>query len=296
MSKKNKQLISEISAIITNALSEDIGAGDITSQGLFDEKILAVAHIISKERMCIVCGVLVLREIFNQVDTDLKVVMKIKDGDEITKGTLICSITGKAASILKAERVALNFLGRLSGIATKTHALMKKVKKYKTELLDTRKTTPGLRILEKYAVRIGGGVNHRFGLFDQVLIKDTHIDIIKSLYGICDVERIVEQAKRYVKSKKIVVVEVADLEQLKSALRAKPDRVLLDNMSQAIMKKAVKIRNEINPRVKLEASGNISEKNIAVVALSGVDYISLGMLTHSVENVDFTLKIKTLVI
>jgi nicotinate-nucleotide pyrophosphorylase (carboxylating) len=192
---------------------------------------------------------------------------------------------------LRAERTALNFLGRLSGIATKTRLVVEKVGGSQVKILDTRKTTPGLRELEKYAVRVGGGYNHRFGLYDQVLIKDNHIKICRDAASDCDVGSLVARAKKQVSSRTLVEIEVKNLNELVSALKAGPQSIMLDNMPIAQMRKAVMLRDVHNKEVKLEASGNITEANIAGVARCGVDFISLGALTHSVICADFSLNV-----
>ncbi|RKY35388.1 MAG: carboxylating nicotinate-nucleotide diphosphorylase, partial [Candidatus Omnitrophota bacterium] len=231
----------------------------------------------------------VLKETFKQLDKNIKITTRAKDGDYIAQKGIVCTISGNAQAILKGERTALNFLGRLSGIATTTHKFVKKVSAYKVKILDTRKTTPGLRTLEKYAVRMGGGYNHRFGLFDQVLIKDNHIKILKLGSKNCAISRVVKIAKQAFQNDKTVEVEIKNLKELKSALKVFPDIIMLDNMNYSQIKKAVRLRDDLNPQVKLEASGNINLKNINQFAMCGVDFISLGALTHSANNIDFSL-------
>jgi len=289
-SKKNKKFKTEISRLITEALSEDIQDGDVTTESLIPAQRRIIAKIICKQDNVVLCGMGVLSEVFRAIDPKIKLRQKKKDGEKINKMSAACIIEGPARGILKGERTALNFLGRLSGIASLTSQLVKMVKKTGVKILDTRKTTPGMRILEKYAVRTGGGYNHRFGLFDQVLIKDNHLKIL-SLDNLKDFGIIIERARKRTKGKKIIEVEVKNLTELKSALKTKVDIILLDNMQPAMMRKAVRLKNSLNSKVKLEASGNIDYLNILNVARSGVDLISLGVLTHSVKCADFSLKV-----
>jgi nicotinate-nucleotide pyrophosphorylase (carboxylating) len=286
-----KQVISDVSLIISNALAEDIQSGDITCRSVFKGNPDITAKIFSKQSNIVICGLNVLKEVFSQIDSKIKISFKVKEGSFLKSKRLICVLSGPAKSILKAERTALNFLGRLSGIATKTHKITQKIRKYKAKVLDTRKTTPGLRLLEKYAVSIGGGINHRFGLFDQVLIKDNHIQIIKNhsqFNSLCDM---IKSVRSQVPLGTKIEIEVDNLEQFKDVIRANPDIVMLDNMNCKKMKQAVAIRNQANKNIKLEASGNISEKNIEKIAACGVDLISIGGLTHSIECVDYSLKL-----
>lgn len=275
--------IVEIQDIIKNALTEDIGSGDITSNSIVPENETAKAVFLAKEP-CIVCGIQVAAMVFKIIDPDIIFKTQAKDSDAIKKGKVIASVSGKARSILAGERVALNFLSHLSGIATKTHAFAALVKPYKTKILDTRKTTPGLRLLEKYAVRMGGGYNHRFGLDEMMLIKDNHIRIAAGL------DKIKALPANYKTE-----IEVKDLEEFKLALRLKPDIVMLDNMNYKEMRKTVKLRNSLscqktNPLPKLEASGGVSLKNVKKIASTGIDMISIGSLTHSVEAIDISLE------
>ena len=290
--KKNLQVISDVSIIVSNALAEDIGNGDITCEYVLNKDIKIKAVITSKDKNVVVCGLDVIKEAFRLVDRSLKVIAHVKEGTLLKSKTKICSVSGSAVSILKAERTALNFLGRLSGIATQTRMLADKLKKSKTQILDTRKTTPGIRILEKYAVKTGGGSNHRSGLYDQVLIKDNHLRILKKIssgLSLCD---IIKRTRLKAPSETIIEIEVINNRELKDALMGEPDIVMLDNMNLASMKKAVALRDKVNSAIKLEASGNITEKNIKSVASCGVDFISMGALTHSVKCVDFSLNMK----
>jgi len=290
--KKNKKTTPEVSLLIASALTEDIGDGDITSLALIKKNLSINAEIVCKQGGIVICGLGIVREVFRQLDKRIKVLNFVRDGDIIKKPLSICRITGPAQAILNGERTALNFLGRLSGIATKTKNLADKCKPYKVKILDTRKTTPCWRMLEKYAVRMGGGYNHRLGLFDQVLIKDNHIMIMRGCLNRLTITKIIKQAKEKTHGKKVIEVEVKNIQELKQALKAGPDIIMLDNFGLSGIRKAVTIRNVFNPGIKLEASGNINEQNIVKIAKCGVDFISLGMLTHSVDNADFSLNVK----
>ncbi len=292
LNKNNQAVLSDVSMMVSNALAEDIGSGDITWEYALNKKAKIKAVIFAKDKNVVICGLDVIKEVFRQVDRRTKVTVHIKEGTQLRSKTAICTIRGQAESILKAERTALNFLGRLTGIATQTRMLADKTRKYKARILDTRKTTPGLRVLEKYAVKTGGGTNHRSGLFDQVLIKDNHLSIIKkfsSSVSLCD---IIKNTRKNAPGKTIIEIEVCSLQELKDALRGGPDIIMLDNMNIGQMKKAVFLRDKVNKKIKLEASGNITEKNIRAVAKCGVDFISMGILTHSVKCADFSLKVE----
>ncbi len=290
--KKINQGVLDISMIISNALAEDIGFGDITCSAVIEHEPVMQADIFAKEKNIIVCGLEIVKEVFNQIDKKIKVKFNIAEGSCAGFKKSICTISGPASSILKGERTALNFLGRLSGIATKTRKISEKIKKYKAVVLDTRKTTPGLRVLEKYAILTGGGQNHRFGLFDQVLIKDNHIQIMRNVSGYANLCDMINKVRKKTEKGIKLEIEVTSLAQLKDAIQGKPDIIMLDNMSIKQMKQAVDLRNKTNKQIKLEASGNVTEKTIAKIATCGVDFISMGALTHSVECADFSLKSK----
>lgn len=263
--------------IVRTALEEDIGPGDITTDAVIGADISAVAELRAKED-CVICGLDVAGEVFLVLDDKMKFRRLAKDGDEVKSGHVLAEITGNARALLTGERTALNFLQRLSGIATKTHELSEKIKKHGVKLLDTRKTTPGLRELEKYAVRTGGGQNHRFGLFDGVLVKDNHI----RLTGI---SKAVKDAKG---TGKKVEVEAGSLEDVKEAVEAGADIIMLDNMSLEEMRDAVKL---IGKKAVIEVSGSVDEGNIEEIAKLDVDWISMGKLTHSVKAVDIGMYI-----
>jgi len=247
------------------------------------------AEIICKEN-AVLCGLDVVKEVFRACDKNIKFSSLVKDGVLVKSNTVVAKIKGRASSVLKAERTALNFLGRLCGISTETKKYANKIKQYKAKIIDTRKTTPVLRILEKYAVSCGGGINHRMGLYDMVLIKDNHKKIIDSNENIIDY--ILKAKSRYGSSKKIEV-EVENLIEFKNVLKAIPDIIMLDNMSLREIKLAVNLNSleSKKTRPKIEASGNISLKNVREIAKTGVDLISVGRIIHSVSSIDFSLEI-----
>ena len=292
LNKNDQALISDVSIIVSNALAEDIGNGDITYEYALNKKTKIKAVISAKDKNVVICGLGVIKEVFRQVDRKTKMIVHVKEGSLIRSKTAICTVMGQAQSILKAERTALNFLGRLSGIATQTRLLYGKIRTYRTRILDTRKTTPGIRVLEKYAVKTGGGNNHRSGLYDQVLIKDNHLRILRKIsarLSLCD---IIKRTRINAPRQTIIEIEVSSIQELQDALMGEPDIIMLDNMNVAKMSKAVTFRDKVNKNVKLEASGNISGKNIISVAKCGVDFISMGTLTHSVICADFSLNVK----
>ncbi len=267
----------EVEDIIRKALREDIGKKDITTTAIIPKDKYAKAILLAKEN-CVICGLGIAREVFKIHDKKIKFNSQVPDGQKIKKGKIIAYISGRAQSILTAERVALNFLSLLSGIATKTRAYVDKVKPYKVKILDTRKTIPGLRELEKYAVRIGGGSNHRMRLDEMVLIKDNHIRVTESYR---ELPRVTGSYK--------VEIEVKNLKEFKEVLKLKPDIIMLDNMKVEDIRKAVLLRKIAVS--KIEVSGNVNLNNIRKIAKIGVDMISVGALTHSVQAVDISLEI-----
>ena len=270
-----------INDIIKLSLEEDLGHGDITTEYLELENTYSTAFIIAKQDG-VIAGIEIAINVFQMVDSDLKTIIYKKDGDWVIKSDHIMKIEGKTSSILKAERVALNFLQRLSGIATQTRNYVNKLDGLNTKLLDTGKTTPLLRKLEKYAVTIGGGFNHRFGLYDMIMLKENHIRAAKGISSAV--------AKIKVKNTSYKIeVEVTNLEELKEAVDAGADRALLDNMSIDDMKRAVE---SYKKNIELEASGNITIENIKEIAETGVHYISSGSLTHSYKSMDISLLFK----
>lgn len=266
--------------MVEAALAEDIGTGDITTRAVVRPGARGEAVIIAKEPL-VVAGLFVAEAAFKKLDGKTVFRPMFKDGDRVRKGAVIAEVSGGLRVLLTGERVALNFLQRLSGIATRTSEFAGKLKG-KARLLDTRKTTPCLRLLERYAVRAGGGVNHRFGLFDAVLIKDNHIKAAGS------VANAVAAARKAVGRLVTIEVEVTDLAETRQAVDAGADIIMLDNMDTAMIRRALKV---IGGRVPVEASGNIGLHNIGAVAATGVDYISSGAITHSAAAVDISMEI-----
>lgn len=266
------------------ALREDVGEGDHTSLSSLPIDKVGEAKLLVKEDG-VIAGVKVAKYIFSIVDPDLRIELLISDGSAVSVGDIVLTVKGRIHSILKAERIVLNVMQRMAAIATKTAKYVKALEGTNTQVLDTRKTTPLLRFLEKNAVVIGGGVNHRFGLYDMILIKDNHVDYAGGL------ENAVRNALEYKKSKNIdipVEVEVRDFDELSALLRCEGvDRVMFDNFSPADVAKAVQL---VNGKMITEASGGITLDTIRSYALAGVDYVSVGALTHSVHNMDLSLK------
>lgn len=265
---------------ICRAIEEDIGFGDITSSLLIPKESKSKAVIIAKEDF-IIAGIPFAKKVFSLIDDSVEFNPILNDGVKVKKDDIIAEIYGKTHSILSGERVSLNILQRLSGIATLTNKFVERVSGTKAKIVDTRKTTPCLRFMEKYAVRIGGGENHRFGLFDGILIKDNHIKVVGSI------TKAVEYAKKNHYLSKIEI-EVQNLSELLEAIAAGADIVMLDNMSIDEMKEAVKISNG---KIMLEASGGVTLENVKKIAETGVDFISVGAITHSFKASDISLKI-----
>jgi nicotinate-nucleotide pyrophosphorylase (carboxylating) len=276
-----------ISTIIDTALEEDIGQGDITSQALLPADLAGKASITIKENG-ILAGIDIARRVFNRIDPSLDIEILIEDGTSVKSGDIAAVISGSVISILKAERVALNFLQRLSGIASLTAKFVVQTSGTPARIYDTRKTTPGLRQLEKYAVRTGGGQNHRFNLGDAVLIKDNHIAALRAMS--MSLREIIEKACENTPEGIIIEVEVTRQAEAREALKAGADIIMLDNMSLDEMRKVV---DTVAGQVKLEASGNITLKNVREVAKTGVDMISVGALTHSYQALDISLEIES---
>ncbi|QGQ99921.1 carboxylating nicotinate-nucleotide diphosphorylase [Paenibacillus psychroresistens] len=263
-------------------LEEDIGNGDITSLTTIpsDQQSKAIIHV---KESGILAGLPVAEAVFGVVDPGLKFTAKVQEGSFVEKGTIIAEVQGNTRSILLGERLALNLMQRLSGIATRTHQYVDAIKDYKVRLVDTRKTTPGHRLLEKYAVRVGGGHNHRFGLYDAVMIKDNHI---KGSGGIAIA---IEAARNSIPHTMKIEIEVESFEQLHEALNAGPDIIMLDNMLPEDMRQAVDIIKNKAPHILVEASGTVTLETIQAIAASGVDIISVGRLTYSVHALDISL-------
>ncbi len=271
--------------LIAQALAEDIGSGDVTSEYFVAPELQALARIIARER-CVVAGAETAAEVFRRVDAQLQVEIKRPDGSSLMGGETILEVRGAARSILTGERVALNFLQRLSGIATLTHQFVEGVGKARAKILDTRKTTPGLRALEKAAVVAGGGQNHRFGLYDMVLVKDNHL---LATTGTAKMAEAIERVRRERPDVR-VEVEADRLDQVRAFLEMKGvDVILLDNMSPSEMREAVALGKKRG--VKFEASGGVSLQKVRQIAGTGVDYISVGALTHSARAIDLSLEL-----
>ncbi|MBM6744980.1 carboxylating nicotinate-nucleotide diphosphorylase [Drancourtella massiliensis] len=266
--------------LIMQALEEDITSEDITTNAVMRERREGEVELICKEDG-IIAGLWVFERVFTLLDPSTRVTLFVKDGDEVKKGQKMGVVTGDIRVLLSGERTALNYLQRMSGIATYTRSVAKLLEGTKTKLLDTRKTTPNMRIFEKYAVRTGGGYNHRYNLSDGVLLKDNHIGAAGS------VKKAVEMAREYAPFVRKIEVETETLEMVKEAVEAGADIIMLDNMSLEMMKEAV---DYIDGRASTECSGNVTKENAAQLAAAGVDYISSGALTHSAPILDISLK------
>ncbi|MCX8052840.1 MAG: carboxylating nicotinate-nucleotide diphosphorylase [Armatimonadetes bacterium] len=269
-----------VERIVKNALAEDIGSGDITTALTVPAIARVDATIVSRSEG-ILAGVDVARAAFAIVDSRIMFEAVLEDGSHLEPGSLIANVQGGAAGILTGERVALNFLQRMCGIATLTAKYVERVSHTKAKIVDTRKTTPGLRVLEKYAVAVGGGQNHRFGLYDGILIKDNHVASVGSVRAAINAAR--ENAPHTLR----IEVEVDSLDQLAEAIECEADAVLLDNFSPETLRKAVEMAAG---RVILEASGGVNLENVAEIAETGVDLISVGALTHSAPALDISLE------
>lgn len=268
--------------LIKRSLEEDIGYGDITTMSVVPAEQISEGLFIVKTAG-VIAGLDVAGAVFRHLDPEAVFTNLIKDGDAVPGGTIIASVQGRSRALLSGERTALNFLQRLSGIASLSRQLTEIIKDSPAELLDTRKTTPGLRVLEKYAVAVGGARNHRFGLYDGVMIKDNHI------IAAGGIKKAVSMVRASVPHTLKIEVEVEDLEQLQEALEAGADIIMLDNMAPAVMKEAVSI---VQGRALLEASGGIKAANLNEVARTGVDFISMGALTHSAVSLDISFDIQ----
>ena len=269
-----------VTQLIAMALNEDVGTGDITTETTIPEDKKAYGKFIAKEDM-IICGLGVAEKVFKTVDESIEFKANVKDGDFVRKTDIIATVSGNARSVLTGERTALNLLQRMTGIATRTNDAVKAVEGTNALIADTRKTTPALRVLEKYAVRMGGGTNHRFNLSDGILIKDNHIAVSGGI------KNAVANARKNAPHTLKIEVEVETKEQLLEAIDAKADIIMLDNLTNDEMAECVKI---IDGRALVEASGNMGEKDLLSVAKTGVDIISIGALTHTVKAADISLK------
>jgi len=280
----SKQFSKEIDLIIANAIREDVGEGDHSSLACIPQNAAGSAHLLVKDNG-IIAGVAFAKQVFEFVDPSLVVDVKIKDGSQVKHGDVCFIVSGSSQSILKAERLVLNAMQRMSAIATKTGEFVKLLEGFSTKILDTRKTTPGIRALEKWAVTIGGGENHRFALYDMIMLKDNHIDFCGG------VVTAIETTKQYLKNNNLalkIIVEARDFDEIKQILSTTGVyRILIDNFNFEDTKKAVAL---IGDRCLTESSGGITLETIAAYAACGVDYISSGALTHSVHNMDLSLK------
>lgn len=265
---------------ILNALREDITSEDVTTNAVMREATWGKADLICKQDG-VVCGLDVFKRVFELLDETSVFETLLNDGDEVKKGQLMGTIYGDIRVLLSGERTALNYLQRMSGIATLTHEMVAELKGYKTKLLDTRKTTPNMRPFEKHAVKVGGGTNHRYNLSDGILIKDNHIGAAGSI------TKAVEMAKEYAPFVRKIEVEVETLDQLKEALEAGADIIMLDNMDNDTMKKAVEL---VAGKAQTECSGNVTKARLKEIAEIGVDFVSCGALTHSAPIMDISLK------
>lgn len=274
----------KIEKVIKRAIDEDIGCGDITTDNIIDEDEVGKGVIVTKEE-AVVAGLEVVKKVFQEIDPEINFDVKKSDGHRVKKDDVLAVVTGDIRSILKAERLALNFLQRMSGIATKTRRYVDEIEGYDARIVDTRKTTPTLRVFEKMAVRIGGGHNHRMGLYDAVLIKDNHIE---SAGGISEA---VESVKGKIPHTTKIEVEVESIDDVKEALNSGIDVIMLDNMDLEEMKRSVNLIRDKSD-VLIEASGGITLKNVQEVAKTGVDLISVGALTHHIESIDMSLDLR----
>lgn len=283
---KKNEFQHEIDAFISAAIKEDVGEGDHTSLACVPGDVDSEAYLLIKESG-ILAGVDLALEIFQHVDPELEVNVFLNDGTSIKKNNIAFEVRGNARSILKAERLALNCMQRMSGIASKTRRFVELVNAYDCQILDTRKTTPGFRVMEKWAVRIGGGVNHRFGLYDMIMIKDNHIDYSGGIENA--INKTVDYLKDVKKDLKIEI-EARNLEEMREILRVgKVHRIMLDNFSYDDLRTAVK---EIGDKYETEASGGITEESVVQYADCGVNFISVGALTHQIKSLDISLKAK----
>ena len=278
---------SQIEEIVDGALAEDLSMGDVTTEALITSDQQGIGFIMAKEGG-ILAGIGVAEQVFHRVDPELKLEVLVEDAARVKSGTKVAKVSGRITSILKSERVALNFLQHLSGIASDTSRYVERVEGLPVCIMDTRKTTPGLRLLEKYAVMVGGGKNHRMNLGDGILIKDNHLETLRS-QGL-NIKEIVAKVKQNAPHRLPVEIEVRTVSEALEAAEAEVDIIMLDNMNLEDMRKAVE---SIHGRALIEASGGITLDNVRAVAETGVDYISIGALTHSARVLDIHLRLET---
>jgi nicotinate-nucleotide pyrophosphorylase (carboxylating) len=275
----------QIEGIIDRALTEDLGKGDVTTDALISSDQQGIGFIVAKQEG-ILAGTGVTKQVFHRVDPELKVEILLEDGARVKSGTKVARVSGSIAGILKAERVALNLLQRLSGIASETNRYVDKVEGLPVRIMDTRKTTPGLRLLEKHAVKVGGGKNHRMNLGEGILIKDNHLATLRS-QGL-NIREIVAKARQNAPRRLLVEIEVRAVSEALEAAEAGADIIMLDNMNLEDMRKAIQF---VHGRALIEASGGITLDNVRAVAETGVNYISIGALTHSTRALDINLEL-----
>ncbi|MFZ4796496.1 MAG: carboxylating nicotinate-nucleotide diphosphorylase [Bacteroidia bacterium] len=282
---ENLLLLPDVQALIEIALREDIGSGDHSSLACISQTKIGNAYCVAKDNG-VICGLDLAQFIFHKIDNTLVFKTNFKDGDVIKIGDIVFTVEGKSISILTAERLVLNFCQRLSGVATQSRNISDLIKDFKTKVLDTRKTTPGMRLFEKYAVKIGGSFNHRIGLYDMIMLKDNHIDFAGGI------KQAIEQTHAYLKTNQLdlkIEIETRSLEEVKQVLAiGGVNRIMLDNFSPDLIKQAVDL---INGAYETEASGGITINTITDFAKAGVDFISIGALTHSAKSIDLSLKV-----
>jgi len=291
----------KVETLLRLAIQEDIGTGDITTQHLFPDDFIVEGEFIAKEQ-AVIAGLAVVEFFFSKIGENILFKNQVQDGSMVEKGEPFAAIRGSAKALLSGERIALNFLQRLSGIATLTSRFVEQIKPLQTHIMDTRKTIPGWRYLEKYAVTMGGGVNHRMGLYDQVLIKDNHLDIVKRRLSPDDcsytgaIEKTITTLRKTVRQDVLIEVETRSQKEVEDAIKAGADIILFDNMDVSQIREAVSLvqgrkYDEGVRRPLTEASGNITVDNIRSIAETGVDRISVGAITHSARALDISFKI-----
>jgi nicotinate-nucleotide pyrophosphorylase (carboxylating) len=283
-----------VDEIIKAALKEDVGPIDVTTSSTIQRGLNIKADIITRDDG-IACGLQICETVFDQLDKDLKFKPQVKDGDPIYREKVLCYLEGPARAILTGERTALNFLGRLSGIATAANRFVKICEPYGVKIMDTRKTTPLLRHLEKYAVKTGGGYNHRMGLWDQVLIKDNHLKAIRSMQQRqgkpIPIDRMLKDLRGKTQKNTKIEIEIGSLKEFEEALKGKPDIIMLDNMTPEDVKRAVAMRKKAGALPFIEVSGNVNLENIAEYAKARPDMISIGSITHSFRSLDLSMEV-----
>ncbi|MFQ5870112.1 MAG: carboxylating nicotinate-nucleotide diphosphorylase [Candidatus Zixiibacteriota bacterium] len=287
-----------LDGLIDVALTEDVGVGDVTTAAVVPKGRKGLAEVIARDGG-IIAGLEFTQNLFKKLEKELKIGTELQDGQKMKEGEVVLTIEGGLEPILRGERVALNFLGRLSGIATVTSKFVERIKGTKSKILDTRKTTPGMRLLEKYAVTVGGGENHRFGLYDMILIKENHLAACGGIEAALKAARLyVDEYQGQTKGRHSlkIEVEVKNTEELKEALKFSPDIIMLDNFDVEEIREGVEIARRFEAQEgrapKLEVSGGVNLKNVREIAETGVDFISVGALTHSPKTLDFSLLIR----